>query len=314
VAAKGAVPEIMGGKPLPLPVWDRRAGKLVDEFMDDHPATYDSRPRRSLTQWLESRRFYDWLIAAYQGSSRSAREIEPFITKHKIDMSEFKPIIYRSFADFFGREFRPGVRTFPDAPDEMGAFAEARYFAWPEVAPDQTFPVKGRSLSAEHVLGNADRARPYRGGPVILARLSPMDYHHVHYFDAGNTVEHESLGGTLWTVNWHALLNKDDILFQNHRYVSVLDTDNFGRTGFVEVGAMSVGRIVQVHRPEERFARGDEKSIFKFGGSAIVVFGKPGAWLPSDDIVANTRKGIETLVRLGETIAKTMPKRSTPNR
>ena len=31
---------------LPLPVWDRRAGKLVEEMSDDHPATYESRPRR----------------------------------------------------------------------------------------------------------------------------------------------------------------------------------------------------------------------------------------------------------------------------
>jgi hypothetical protein len=63
----------VGGKPLPLPVWDRDAGKLFNEFMDDHPATYDSRPRRSLTQWLESRRLYDWMIAAYQGSRWSTR-------------------------------------------------------------------------------------------------------------------------------------------------------------------------------------------------------------------------------------------------
>jgi hypothetical protein len=86
----------VGGKPLPLPVWDRQAGKLVQEFMDDHPATYDSRPRRSLTQWLESRRLYDWLIAAYQNSRWSGREIEPFISKHHIDMSEFKPVPYRA--------------------------------------------------------------------------------------------------------------------------------------------------------------------------------------------------------------------------
>ena len=58
----------MGGKPVPLPIWDRQAGKQIEEFMDDHPATYDSRPRRSLTQWLESRRSYDWLIAVYQNS------------------------------------------------------------------------------------------------------------------------------------------------------------------------------------------------------------------------------------------------------
>ena len=82
---------MLGGKPLPLPVWDRRDGWLLQEFMDDQPATYDSRPRRSLTQWLASRRLYDWLVAAYQNSSWSAREIEPFIAKHRIDMSEFKP-------------------------------------------------------------------------------------------------------------------------------------------------------------------------------------------------------------------------------
>lgn len=33
------------------------------------------------------------------------------------------------------------------------------------------------------------------------------------------------------------------------------------------------------------------------------MFGEPGAWAPSDDILRNTREGIETLVRLGEEIA-----------
>jgi len=60
-------------KPLPLPVWDRRAGKLIEEYMDDHPSTYESRPRRSLNQWLESEPLYDWLLAAYQNTRRSAR-------------------------------------------------------------------------------------------------------------------------------------------------------------------------------------------------------------------------------------------------
>ena len=71
----------------------------------DQPATYDSRPRRSLTQWLESRRLYDWLVAAYQNSSWSAREIEPFIAKHRIDMSEFKPQIFRSLPTFSAVNF-----------------------------------------------------------------------------------------------------------------------------------------------------------------------------------------------------------------
>ena len=72
----------MLGEPLPLPVWDRQAGKLVKEFMGDHPATYDSRPHRSPTQWLESQPLYDWLMAGYQNTRYSARNIEPFIRKH----------------------------------------------------------------------------------------------------------------------------------------------------------------------------------------------------------------------------------------
>jgi phosphatidylserine decarboxylase len=290
-------------KPEPLPVWDRRADKLLHEFMPDHPNTYDSYPRRSITELLESHPLYDWLLAAYQDTRRSARQIEPFIRQHDIDMSEFKPVAYRSFAEFFDREFKPGVRNFPTRDGEMGAFAEARYFAWEHLTPDQHFPVKSKLLSAETILGGRDRAQPFIDGPVILARLSPMDYHHVHYPDSGSTGSQDRLGYRLWTVNWHALQNMPDILFRNERQINILETRNFGRLGFVEVGAMSVGRIVQVHPLDRPFERGAEKSVFKFGGSAIVVFGEAGAWRPAEDLLAHTRDGIETLVRLGEPVA-----------
>jgi phosphatidylserine decarboxylase len=70
----------------------------------------------------------------------------------------------------------------------------------------------------------------------------------------------------------------------------------------VEVEALSVGRIIQVHLLGGPYHRGAEKSVFRFGGSAIVVFGEPGAWRPNDDMVGHTREGIETFVRLGETV------------
>ena len=87
----------------------------------------------------------------------------------------------------------------------MGAFAEARYFGWQNIEPDQKFPVKGHSLSADEILGSADWARPFAGGPVLLVRLAPVDYHHMHYPDDGTTRDHQRLGRRLWTVNWHAL-------------------------------------------------------------------------------------------------------------
>jgi phosphatidylserine decarboxylase len=158
-------------KPLPLPVWDRQGGKLISEWMDNHQATYESEPRRSITQWIKSQPLYDWLYAAYQNTHLSAQQIEPFVRKYHIDMNEFEPVEYRSFAEFFDRRFRPGVRKFPSAPDEMGAFAEARYFAWDRLECEQRFPVKGHSLSAEKILGNSQRARPRS---IITACTIPM--------------------------------------------------------------------------------------------------------------------------------------------
>jgi phosphatidylserine decarboxylase len=130
-----------------------------------------------------------------------------------------------------------------------------------------------------------------------------VDYHHVHYPDDGRTLDDDRLGYRLWTVNWRALLNKQDILFRNERQINILKTENFGRLGFVEVGAMSIGRIVQVHPVDSFFSRGNEKSVFRFGASAIVVFGEPGVWRPSQDVLEHTQEGVETFLRLGETIA-----------
>lgn len=71
----------------------------------------------------------------------------------------------------------------------------------------------------------------------------------------------------------------------------------------MEVGALTVGRIKQVHHADEPFRRSEEKSVFKLRGSAVVLFGQRGAWQPADDIFQYTREGMETYLHLGEVIA-----------
>jgi hypothetical protein len=178
-------------------------------------------PVRSIGQWIKSQPLFDRLYAAYENTHWSAREIEPFVRKNHIDMSEFEPIEYRSFAEFFDRRFRRGVRKFPAAPGEMGAFAEARYFAWERWEAEQQFPVKGQSLRPDQILGNAQWAQRFVGGPVFLVRLAPVDYHHVHYCDDGRTLHHDRMGHRLWTVNQHALRS---IPFKNERNINILET------------------------------------------------------------------------------------------
>jgi phosphatidylserine decarboxylase len=291
-------------KPTPLAVFDRRTGRNFQEFMDDSPATYESRPRDARDQWLESHPLYDWLVAMWQNTPWSARKIEPFVRKHKIDMSEFEPGPYRSYAAFFDRRFRPGKRSFPTEPHEMGAFGEARYFGWRTLDLNMTFPVKGAALEAKTLLGDDARVAVFKDGPVILARLSPMDYHHLHFPDSGRVTDEARIGSRLWTINPPALRNQPDIMFRNERHIQWLQTEHFGLLAFVEVGALSVGRIAQVHPKERSFKRREEKSVFKFGGSAVVVFGQKDAWEPAEDILAKTAQGIETFVRLGDVIAK----------
>lgn len=101
----------------------------------------------------------------------------------------------------------------------------------------------------------------------------------------------------------NALRNQPDILFLNERSIQVLDTDNFGCVASVEVGALSVGRVVQEHDIKKPFRRGDRKAVFRFGGSAVVLYGERGKWRPADDLLRMMAQGTETFVRLGEPIA-----------
>ena len=290
-------------QPTPITVFYRRSGRTFHEFLEDSPATYESHPSKAKDQWLKAHPIYDWLSAVWQSTPWSARKIGPFVRKHRIDMSEFEPGPYRSYAAFFDRRFLPGKRQFPTDANQMGAFGEGRYFGWEALDPGMTFPIKGAALEPKAILGREDRVARFEGGPVILARLSPVDYHHLHYPDDGILVDEDRLGKRLWTVNPTALRNQPDILFRNERYIQVLRTEHFGLLGFVEVGALSVGRIIQVHRKDSRFRRGEEKSVFKFGGSAVVLFGQKGAWRPADDILQHTSDGMETYLHLGEVIA-----------
>lgn len=290
--------------PKPLAIWDRTEGKKFEEWMDDSPDTYETIPQKSFSQRFRAHILYAALIGLYQGSPLSKREIKPFIDKYHIDMSQFEDHDYSSYDDFFIRKFKPGERAFPVPSGELGAFAEARYFGWEKFTAEQQFPVKGRSLNAEQMLGSAERARPFVDGPLIVARLSPVDYHHVHYPDAGRTLDRHKMGRRLWTVTWTAMQNKPDLYIENEREIQILETENFGRLAIVEVGALTVGRIEQVHPVDQAFQRGEQKSVFHFGGSAVVLFGEPGAWRPTDDLLEHTQEGVETLVKLGDTVAK----------
>jgi phosphatidylserine decarboxylase len=289
----------------PILVWDRKQGREIEEQVYGEGGVrfmYANPFGRGLGDALLSRRWFSQGYGWLQSTRWSGRKVEPFIARYGIAMDEYEPGPFPTFNDFFVRKFREGARTWAQEPNVMAAFAEARYLAWTAIEDDHTFPVKGEHLSAASLMGDAERARDFIGGPLLLARLCPVDYHRFHYPDDGRLLESYRMHGAYHSVNPVALKAKSDVLATNERHISILDTVHFGKLAYIEVGAMCVGKIVQSHL-DPAFKRGDEKGYFLFGGSTVVVLGQPDRWQPDAEILQQTARQRETLIRLGEPVA-----------
>jgi len=254
------------------------------------------------------------LYGKSQDSLNSAKKVAPFLKNFNIQIDQYQkgsfkenPVetSYRSFNEFFIREFKEGQRTFTPNDDEMGAFAEARYFGHESMTDDLNIPVKGSMLRAVDLIGDGELAKDFIGGPLMIARLCPVDYHRYHYPDAGKTLKAFTVPGDLHSVNPLALKYRQDIFIKNERRVAILETEHLGKLAYIEVGATCVGKIVQSFDESQPFNKGDEKGYFLFGGSTVVLCGQKGKWAPSEDILTNTKAGIETYIQLGDVVAQT---------
>ena len=81
----------------------------------------------------------------------------------------------------------------------------------------------------------------------------------------------------------------------------MLHSRHFGRVLMMEVGALLVGKIVN-HHEAAKVRRGQEKGFFQFGGSTVILMTEPGSVMPDTDLLANTKAGMETVVKMGERI------------
>ena len=73
----------------------------------------------------------------------------------------------------------------------------------------------------------------------------------------------------------------------------------------MEVGALLVGQIN--NHPLNEFRKGQEKGYFGLGGSTVVVLLAPNMVKIDQDILAQSQRGIETKVSMGETIGMKLP-------
>lgn len=289
--------------------WNRKQRQLEEEEVYGDffvSLLYGSKLSYSLTTKLLTGKALSKLYGSIQSSSLSKKKVKPFVEKFKIPMHLYEEGPFENFNQFFIRKFREGKRPYPSDLAQMGAPAEARYLAFADADEAKT-NIKGIDLNPLELLHGAPQKELFKGGPCLLARLCPVDYHRFHFPDSGRTVHFHREAGGLHSVNPLALGQNAKILLENERHISILATEHFGLLAYVEVGALCVGKIHQSHSMERPFSRGSEKGYFLFGASTVVVVGEKGRWLPSTDILEKTRQGIECLVELGEPLAEKIP-------
>ena len=157
----------MSGAAEAIHYWNRRESREeIEEVYGDALVRwiYGTKPGQQLAERFLWRAVLSQAYGIYQSSQWSRHKIQPFIEKFRIPMEEYQEGPYLSFNDFFIRKFKSGKRPFVKTPNEMPAFAEARYYAYDQVSPEQKFPLKGEALSARAILGSAGKPSLFKGG------------------------------------------------------------------------------------------------------------------------------------------------------
>ena len=239
------------------------------------------------------------LAGRFLSTKASKLFIKPFIKNNHIDMSQFEPVEYESYNDFFSRQIRPEARPVDMDPRHLISPADSKLTALP-ITESCRFTLKHTQYTVGSLLKNPALAAQYAGGWALIFRLTVGDYHRYCYAFDGEKGENVAIPGKLHTVN--PIANDFFPIYkENAREYTVLHTREFGEVIAMEVGALLVGKIVNHHGPAS-VKRGQEKGYFQFGGSTVVLLLKRDTAILDEDILENSRNGIETVVKFGEKI------------
>lgn len=287
---------------------DRHSRQLVAERIPAEGALcwfYQTRLGYLLTRFCARRASFCQLYGWWQNRPASRAQIRPFAERFRLDLAEVElpPDQYPSFNAFFSRRLKPEARPFAQAPEALCAPADGKVLVCPCLGEEARLPVKGAQVAVARILDSEAEARRYAGGAALVVRLAPYDYHRFHFPDGGQAGPSRLLEGLYHSVNPLALERVPRIFALNRRTLCFLDTKQFGRVAYLEVGAFAVGSIVQTYTPGP-VARGQEKGYFQFGGSTLVLFFEPGRVAFDADLLADSAQGLEVHVQTGNRIGQ----------
>ena len=239
------------------------------------------------------------LMGLFLDSKLSKFKIKSFIKKNNIDMSLYKEKDYKSFNDFFTREIKN--IDYSKNKDDFISPCSSKLSVY-DINEEGLYRIKNSYYRIKDLVNNDLIYKEFIGGKLLIFRLEATDYHRYIYIDKGSKEKNVFVPGILNTVR-PIVLKHFNIYKQNSREYTIMHTDNFDDVIQIEVGAIMVGKINNKHE-EYTFKKGEEKGMFEFGGSTIVLMIKKDIVDLDSDILKNSSDGFETKVSVGESIGK----------
>jgi phosphatidylserine decarboxylase len=193
---------------------------------------------------------------------------------------------FKSWDDFFTREFRPGQRPVASPEDDgviVNACESAPYKLAHKVERHARFWIKAQPYSLDHMLAHDDFTERFVGGTIYQAFLSALSYHRWHSPVSGKVVKACVQEGTYYS---EALSEGFDSAGPNDsqgyitelaaRALIFIEADNprIGLVCIMPVGMAEVSSCEITVYEGQHVKKGDQIGMFHFGGSThCLIFG-----------------------------------------
>ena len=270
-------------------VFDRKLKKVI-EVKHFGGTKLNKIYKNRLLTLITTSKIISKIYGKYNSTKLSRKKIDRFIKNNNIDMNMYKDKKYNSFNDFFIRK----LKRLKINKKGFISPCNGKLLVY-KISNDLNLTIKNINY---HISDLINEELDYSNGYIFVYRLSLDDYHRFHYIDDGKRIKRVRIKGRLHTVSESS--NKYKVYKENEREYSILETKNYGKIIYMEVGALLVGKIINYDK--STFKRGEEKGYFLPGGSTVIIIANN---IKVDkDILEYSKMNIETIVHVGERIGE----------
>lgn len=228
------------------------------------------------------------VTAATHNSESPSTFADNFVCDHQAEHHG-----YKSWDDFFTREFREGVRPIA-APDDdrvvVSACESCPYRITRNIVERDKFWVKGQPYSLVDMVNGDDLYEKFVGGTIYQAFLSALSYHRWHAPVSGTIKKKFLIPGTYFSEPLSRGFDNPEgpdpsapTLSQSYisavatRAVMFIEADNpdIGLMCMIAIGMAEVSTCDMTVKEGQHVKKGDQMGMFHFGGSTHCLIFRP---------------------------------------